>query len=50
MELWRCGDWNRVRGTVVMDGCGTGADYMDYTEAERREDGVPVEAGPRPMS
>ena len=38
-----------VRGTVVMDGFWTGADYIDYTEMERREDGAPMEAWLRPM-
>ena len=37
-ELWRSsggtGAW--VRGTVVMDGFGTGVDYTDYMEAEWR--------------
>ena len=51
VELYRGLDYRElgVRGTVVMDGFWTGADYTDYTEAERREDGAPVEAGLRPM-
>ena len=34
------GAWDRGDGR---------ADYTDYKEAERREDGAPVEAGLRPM-
>ena len=51
VELYRGLDYGElgVRGTVVMDGFWTGADCTDYTEAERREDGAPVEAGLRPM-
>ena len=45
-ELYRGLDYRElgVRGTVGMNGFWTGADYTDYTEAERRE-----EAGLRPM-